>query len=464
MKCSFKSAFLPAVLLSLAVGAVVGWLGWRTVKGWSSGPQVTATLALQSPARLTPEESKALAAQLLQEVLDGSRDIERDRLLKVRFQAALAGCDEAAIAEMLEVQMRTPMDTVVLRIASEAPTSEFCQLMVMRMAAMNSWRAFDYQVALSKAKAGVLLGAANFAEVMKLFSENELVQVQNVIEGLPPGHLRNSVDMACLRVRAKLDSEGVYQYLMSLDDVGMAKVSQPDYYLMGEVLLALADKDPKKALLVAMRLKGNSCYVVRRGLMARWSRHSRPAATQFAMEQNNAELFNECIYSADSGDSGLDEKYLRDNFDSINPKNTNIRVQLAQNLVKHLAKQDIHESVRWAGTLSGAEQEAANLVVAREWFKNDAAATAEWLATWPSGHFKDDVEVELVDTLEKVDPEAAFTWARGMQNIHRFELMHEAISSLSTKDPAAAARALNTLSEADRRALSAMIRNNLEIN
>ena len=95
--------------------------------------------------------------------------------------------------------------------------------------------------------------------------------------------------------------------------------------------------------------------------------------------------------------------------------------------------------------------------------RKDAAAAAEWLTTWPAGKSRDEAVGRLVESIRKDDPEGALTWAASMQSPHRWTQMQLALGYLNAKDPAAAERALNTLSEEDRAVLSAIERHKMEL-
>lgn len=468
MKSKPNPASLLKPLLSVAAGIAIGWWGKGMVTGRGGGQQGTVpptaeisrtgsssadSLTSQSPSGVNAEESKAVAKRLLQAALDDSPYEGSDELFRFHFQEALAECDEAAVAEMLESLIASEKDPAVMS-ASGHPFFRICfQLLVGRLAAMNPRKALDCEVGL--AQAGVDFGPEGFYLVMELLAAKDPTHVQSMIEGIEPAYARISAEIAWLHARTRNDPEGVFQYLMNLDPAAPPIVSLYDT-AMSDLLRKLAVQDPGKALQVCARFSQDSFFSTRTDLQAEWVRREPKAATQWAMDQNNADMFNAWFQSDAQGVSGLDEKFLRDNFLAIQENMPNSRAALAQKLASRLAKQDIPEAIRWAATLPAVEQEAANCGVAIRWIGKDAAAAAEWLATWPPGESRDTMVSLLSPRIAEEDPEAGLAWAASMQSGNRYDRMQKAMDVLTAKDPAAAVRAFQSLSEDDRAVLSVM--------
>ncbi len=470
MKSKPNPASLLKVLLSVAAGIAIGWWGKGMVTGRGSGPQGTvpptaeishpgsntaASPTSHNPTGVNAEESKTLAAQLLQEMLDDSRDKGRDELLEARFQSALAGCDEAAVAEMIETLIRYGYNLGFVRDDFFSLLWKCRQSLVVRMAALNPWKALKGLGGLTQANwTGE---SSDFFCVLAPLSASALVQAQAVIEKLPPGETRTKAETAWLKASLRYDPAAVFQHLMNLNEATLANMNT-HYASFDDLLKTIGIEAPENALQIAARLPRRGGTFQRANLLQHWLMREPKAAAQWAMEQNDAQMFLAC-FQADGPDlRGLDEKSLRDNFLTIQSNAPESRPLLAENLATRLAAQDIPEAFRWAATLPPAEQEKANGAVADAWIRKDPGAAAEWLATWPAGDIKDRAVESLVDKLVEVDPEAAVTWASSMQFALRYRSMANALNTLADKDPAAAERAFNALSEEDRTVLSAFKR------
>ena len=473
MKSKPSLANLLTVLLVAAASATGGWIGRGMFTQRTTAPQATvpptaeisragsssaASPTSQRSGGVSAEEPKAVAKRLFQALLDSTQEEGSGELLRFRFQQALAGCDEASVAEMMESFMLYAKDPTNRDLVGRGLTWELSDLLMAQMAALNPRKALDYQVGLAQAQ--VRGGPDGFAMIMELLAEQDPTKVQNVIEGLPSGDIRTSAEMAWWNVRSKTDPEGVFQSLMNLDDDVRDCVSAYPVPLR-ELLWKLALQAPEKALLAAARFPEAPFFHLQSQLVSAWIDRDPKAAAQWTMEQNNSDMFN-AWYQSDVQDvSGLDEKFLRDNFLAIQENMPDSRAGLAQKLAVHLAEQDIPEAIRWAATLPTVEQEAANCGIAIPWIGKDAVGAAEWLATWPKGESRDTMVSLLASQLEKVDPESALTWAGSMQSKERYGLMQKALDTLTEKDPHAAERAMQTLSEEDRAVLTVMKRTGL---
>ena len=248
---------------------------------------------------------------------------------------------------------------------------------------------------------------------------------------------------------------------MNLDADARNSLSSFPSQLQG-LLYALSLQAPEKALQAAALFpEDDKGSFSRDELVRAWIGRDGKAARKWALEQNDAQALWPWLDPMEVGLSELDEKSLRDNFSSITSKNAADRIILAKSLATNLAKKDIPEAVRWASTLPIDEQSAANVPVARAWIKQDAPAAAEWLTTWPAGASKDEAVESLTEAIVEDDPESALTWAASLHAKERFSLMKNALETLTEKDPAAAERAMQGLSEEDRAVLSVMKRTGL---
>ena len=470
MKSQPNAVLLLAALLIAAVAGAVGWIGRGLFTGRASSQSATApptaeisrtgsssAASLTSPLSggVSAEEPKAVAKRLLQALLDSTQEEGSGELLRFRFQQALAGCDEASVAEMMESFMRYAKDPTNRDWNALGLAWDLSSLLITQMTALNPRKALDYQVGLAQAQ--VRGGPDGFSLIMELLAEQDPTKAQNVIDGLPPGDIRTSAEMAWWKVRIKTDPEGVFQSLMNLDNDARDCVSTYPVPLR-ELLWELARQAPAKALQATALFPEAPFSSLQSQLVSDWINRDPQAAVQWAMEQNDARSFKLCREALTPEKGALDEKFLRDNFSTINSKEPDDRVSLASGLAERLAEQDIPEGVRWASTLPADARDEANLVVAKAWIKQDAPAAAEWLTTWPAGRAKDKAAEALTNAIVKDDPESALTWAASIQYRSRYSLMQKALDTLIEKDPAAAERAKLTLSEEDRAVLSVIKR------
>ena len=474
MKSQPNAVLLLAALLIAAVAGAVGWIGRGLFTGGAfsqpaaapptaeisrTGSSAAASPRSQSPAGVNAEEPKVIAKRLLQAVIDGTQEEGSETLLKFRFRQALAGCDEAALAEMLESLMRYEKNLPGFDLPNnwQLPV-QLTDLVMAQMSALNPRKALDFQVGL--AQAGMPTSPESFFMVMALLAEQNAPDVQNVIESLPHGDIRLSAQIAWMDARSKSDPEGVFQSLMNLDSE--ARKLTPFYSgPLKELLNRLALQAPEKALQVAEILPPEHFFTFQKDLVRAWISRDPKAAVQWAMEKNDADTLRICLGYLSPEKGALDEKSFRDNFSSITSTEPSDGVSLSRDLAARLAEQDIHEGVRWAATLPADARDAANLALARAWIKQDESAAAEWLATWPAGQSKDEAVEALTGWILDDDPESALTWAASIQAKERFSLMQKALERLTVRDPAAAERAMQTLSEEDRAVLLVMKRTGL---
>lgn len=466
MKSLHSSVITFAPLLIAVVALAVGWIGrglfallptapqavappTAEISSSASRPVVSATVG--QPGDMPVEEPKAVAMRLLKAVLEELPYEESEVLLKFRFRGALAGCDEPAVAEMLEVMMRYAKEMRYSDSDMYHLPSQLGDLVLARMDALNSLRGLEWHIAL--AREGMSGEPENFALVMALLAEQNPAQVQKMIEDLPPGGVRTSAQFAWLDARSKSDPEGVFQSLMNLDSEAKDSLRRDPAPLV-ELLWKLALQAPEKALQVAALFPEERCADIRQNLLGAWLQRDPKVAVKWAIEQNDAGALMACLRNLPPENRDLDEKSLRDNFLALSSKQPAYRVSLAGELAERLAEQDIPEGVRWAATLPADVREVANLVVAEAWINQDVPAAAEWLATWPAGEFRDQAVQRLTEAMVKDDPESALAWAASIQTKRRYGLMQKALDTLTGKDPADAERAMQTLSEEDRALLS----------
>lgn len=172
------------------------------------------------------------------------------------------------------------------------------------------------------------------------------------------------------------------------------------------------------------------------------------------MKQNQAEIFNAAIGFVETSKIEMDVAWMRENFSKIKANSPSARIRLASEIAASLAKTDVEGSLRWAATLPPDHQVGANNYIFSQWLKQDPTAASAWLTTWPDGNAKNDAIKNLVYNILEEDPEAAVKWAANLQTNDRFPMMNEALNYLATKEPSAAERARQSLSEADRAALA----------
>ena len=473
MKSPPSSVITFAPLLIAVVALAVGWIGrglfalCRTASQATAPPTAeisragsssAASLKSQHSGGVSTEEPKPVAKRLLQAVLEGTQEEASETLLKLRFPQALAGCDEAALAEMLESVMRYVKDWPDIYSSIGPLPRQLTDLVMAQMAALNPRKALDFQLGL--AQAGMPIGEESSSMVMALLAKQNAPDVQNVIESLPPGDIRASAQIAWWTARSKNDAEGVFQSLMNLDAHARDSLSSFPSPLR-ELLGTLALQAPEKALQAAALLPWDPYDSAQTDVVRAWINRDPKAAVQWALEQNDAKSLKMCLEALPSESRAMDEKSLRDNFSSITSQDPAERAALASALAARLAEQDLPESVRWTATLPEDAREQAKVPVAKAWIKQDVSAAAEWLTTWPAGSAKDGAVEELTNAIVEDDPESALTWAASIQTKRRFNLMQNALDTLAGKDPAAAERAMQTLSVEDRAVLSVMKRTGL---
>ncbi len=470
MKSKPNAVLLLAALLIAAAAGAVGWMARGLFTGRASSQSATApptaeisrtgsssaaSPTSQHPGGLSAEEPKVVAKRLLQAVLDGTQETGSEDLLRFRFQHALARCDESAVAEMVETISGYVKNPDVPHFSANSLPGKLCVILLNHVAVLNPPKALEVQIDL--ATAGLTFMPDDFSLVMGQFSQKDLAAGQEMIEGLPLGDTRAKAQIALWKARSNSDPEGVFQSLMNLDSSAKDSILPYSPWLP-ELFEELATQAPEKALQVADLFPGAHFSETRHGLLIGWLERDSKAAVQWALEQNDAGAIMTCLVNLPSENRDLDEKSLRDNFSSISSRGPAAQSSLARKLAERLAEQDIPEGVRWAATLQEDARDAAHLAVAEAWIKQDAPAAAEWLATWPAGGAKN-VAVELLtDAIVKDDPESALAWAASIQAKKRYGLMQKALDTLTAKDPAAAERAKQTLSEEDRAVLSVIKR------
>ena len=174
------------------------------------------------------------------------------QLLKFRFQQALAGCDEGAVAEIVETLTDYLNGSSAPKFAHSELSARFSQLLVMRMVTLNARKALDFQIGLAQAQ--VRVDPSVLSLTMELLAEQDPAQIQKVIESLPSGTVRASVEIAWLQARTRNDPEGVFQYLMNLDEDAVANVSKKSNEI-SHLLQTLATHKPEMALQAITRFR-----------------------------------------------------------------------------------------------------------------------------------------------------------------------------------------------------------------
>lgn len=181
-----------------------------------------------------------------------------------------------------------------------------------------------------------------------------------------------------------------------------------------------------------------------------WFASQPTEAGKWVMEQNRAEILSEGLNFAKPEGGGLDVKWMWDNFNDIDASSDGARIALAGQIAWRSAETDLEGTLRWAATLPAEEQASANLQIFPKWLERDSTAASAWLATWPAGKEKDSAIIGLINNISNEDPEAALVWAANIQSNLRFEMMITTLDKMNVKDPAAAERARQSLSESDR--------------
>jgi hypothetical protein len=124
--------------------------------------------------------------------------------------------------------------------------------------------------------------------------------------------------------------------------------------------------------------------------------------------------------------------------------------QVAQNIAGNLGQWDAEMAVEWAAGLPEGLQADAVGNAFGQWVEHSPVAASEWLVDVPAGEMKDRATMQLVQSIERTDPESAFVWAASVGNPdQRVELITRVAGQWGKQDEAAAIEAVLTTDLSD---------------
>lgn len=460
MKSRITATFLLTVVLtSLLVGGIGGWLGRGMFSERPAAEASTGSASVNhsspsaAPANVSSAQrlrsahvaqSNLTAKQLLQQVMDKSVPSGKEELFLARFRTAVISCDEAAVAEMAAMLVAIVKPSEDPFAGQDIMLLGCSRELTMRMLALNPPKALEFLVLMIKGGLGDMRAQAS--QVLDCLNEQELRDAAELMKPWlgPVGY--ESLVFSLMNARLKFDAEGVYQDLMNLGPSNAAIA------MSGDLLTRLGLEYPAKALQVMARFPDHEPHFIpaRLKVLKAWFASQPTEAGKWVMEQNRAEIFREALNFAKPEGGGLDVKLMRDNFSKVSASSDRARISLAGDIAGRSAEIDLEGTIRWSMTLPTEEQARANLQIFPKWLNQDSAAASAWLATWPAGKDKDSAIMCLIDNIANEDPEAALVWAANIQSNLRFEMMITTLDKMNVKDPAAAERARQSLSESDR--------------
>ena len=454
-----KSNSLVMAILLLGIGLGIGYsLGRWQGNATGEMPQVSTGQHQQTSGNLTassdgPTKHKGssnnaeapddTAKRLLDGLLQGKPGVSGDPVERIRFQQALAQCDEGTVLGLIDKTREIAAKDPIMFFLDNPEAKAWGQLMVERMATKDPMKGLDAILALKVALFSFM--HEDLELIFANLSQQDPAQIPAALARMEANGIKSG-KRAWMLTLAKTDPEAVFQYLIRHEYT--APIDEDDFEAISKRLGLYA---PEKALAAIQKYDGKgNLDKLSKEVMDAWCASTPADAFSHALSQKNATLLLSCL-----NNPFFDANASRQAFPELKSSNPEARITLAARLAIDLAGQDVKAAREWAATLPPAEQAGANRFIAEEWIDQDPVAASEWLATWPAGKAKESAARELIHKIEKNDPERALTWATNcLQGQSRYSALAGIMESLAAKDPSTAAAARAALSEEDRTLLN----------
>lgn len=267
----------------------------------------------------------------------------------------------------------------------------------------------------------------------RLASKGEFEELQMVLNILPPLQLSHHNGVNFIRPWVDADPASAKAYAQQLpygdtrkeflhsisnklvkDDLASAwqmAQDEPDEFFRGKLLegclKAIADKNPKEAIQLALEVDGSGPPVYMEQVMNTWMWDQPEAALAYAMSMSDGPVQRSAIVG-----------YLRKESDDI-------PFEAARQLIDSLANGDEHAS--------------AVDIVASQWARSNPEVVANWVNEMGASQARDNAVSALIDSLESYDFEQAFTWSSTLQSdSYRAYKAEQTLSAVYAMDKAQA--------------------------